>query len=59
MPDGLSERDALLWPEQQTGLQRRLAVGERLNASSGWPKIIEEVLDLDRGERLLQRAEKA
>ena len=50
MPDGLYERDVLLWSEQQANLFRRVADGERLNASVDWPNVIEEVLDLGRSE---------
>ncbi len=50
MPDGLYERDALLWSEQQADLLRRTATGERLNASIDWPNVIEEVLDVGRAE---------
>ena len=50
MPDGLYERDALLWSEQQADLLQRLAAGERLNAPVDWPNVIEEVLDLGRSE---------
>lgn len=31
MPDGLYERDALAWSEQQADLLRRLAAGERID----------------------------
>lgn len=50
MPDGLYERDALLWSEQQAELLRRAAGGERLNASIDWPNVIEEILDSGRSE---------
>ena len=50
MPDGLYQRDVLLWSEQQADLLRRLADGECLNASIDWPNVIEEVLDLGRSE---------
>lgn len=50
MPDGLYERDALLWSEQQAGLLRRLAAGERLNDAVDWPNVIEEVEALGRLE---------
>ncbi len=61
MPDGLYERDALLWSEQQADLLRRAAAGERLNASIDWPNVIEEILDSGRSElhgceSLLQQA---
>ena len=50
MPDGLYERDALAWAEQQADLLRRLAAGERLNALVDWPNVIEEVEDVGRSE---------
>ena len=50
MPDGLYERDALAWAEQQADLLRRLAAGERLNAAVDWPNVIEEVQDVGRSE---------
>ena len=61
MADGLYERDALAWGDQQAELLRRLAVGERLNAAIDWPNVIEEVQDVGLSElracqSLLQRA---
>ena len=61
MPDGLYERDALAWAEQQAALLRRLATGERLNAAVDWPNVIEEVHDVGLSElracqSLLQQA---
>ena len=50
MPDGLYERDALAWAEQQSELLRRLAAGERLNAAVDWPNVIEEVRDVGLSE---------
>jgi Domain of unknown function DUF29 len=50
MPDGLYERDALAWAEQQAALLRRLAAGERLNAMVDWPNVIEEVHDVGLSE---------
>ena len=50
MPDGLYERDALAWAEQQADLLRRLAAGERLNEAVDWPNIIEEVQDVGLSE---------
>ena len=50
MPDGLYERDALAWAEQQADLLRRLAAGERLNAAVDWPNVIEEVQDVGLSE---------
>jgi len=61
MPDGLYDRDALAWAEQQATLLRRLAAGEGLNESLDWPHIIEEVQELGLSElravmSLLQQA---
>ena len=61
MPDGLYERDALAWAEQQAELLRRLAAGERLNEVVDWPNVIEEVQDVGLSElracrSLLRRA---
>ena len=61
MPDDLYERDALAWAEQQAGLLRRLAHGERLNAAVDWPHVVEEVQDVGLSElracqSLLQQA---
>lgn len=50
MPDGLYDRDVLLWSEEQAGLLRRLATGERLNDIVDWPNLIEEVESLGRAE---------
>ena len=50
MADGLYERDALAWAEQQAGLLRRLANGERLNTAVDWPHVIEEVRDVGLSE---------
>ena len=50
MPDGLYERDALLWSEQQAGLLRRLAAGERVNDAMDWPNLIEEIEAMGRSE---------
>ena len=36
MPDGLYDRDALAWAEQQAELLRRLAAGERVNDAVDW-----------------------
>lgn len=46
MPDGLYDRDALAWSEQQADLLRRLAAGERVNDAVDWPNLIEEVQDV-------------
>ncbi len=61
MPDGLYERDTLLWSEQQADLLRRLAAGERVNEAVDWPNVIEEVFDVGMSElrrcrSLLQQA---
>jgi hypothetical protein len=50
MPDGLYERDALLWSEQQSELLRRLARGERVNDDIDWPNVIEELQDVGLSE---------
>lgn len=50
MPDGLYERDALAWSEQQAGLLRRLAHGERVSDAVDWPNLIEEVEAVGRSE---------
>ena len=50
MPDGLYERDALAWAEQQADLLRRLAAGEGVNEAVDWPNVIEEVEDVGRSE---------
>ena len=43
MPDGWYNRDTLAWAEEQAGLLRRLAAGERVNNAIDWPNVIEEV----------------
>jgi len=50
MPDGLYDHDALAWAEQQAGLLRRLAAGERLNETVDWPNLIEEIEAVGRSE---------
>ena len=50
MPDGLYERDALAWAEQQADLLHRLAAGERVNDAVDWPNVIEEVQDVGLSE---------
>ena len=50
MPDGLYEKDALAWAEQQSDLLSRLATGERLNADIDWEHVIEEVRDVGLSE---------
>ncbi len=44
--EGLYDRDALAWAEQQAGLLRRLAGGEAVNEAVDWPNVIEEVQDV-------------
>ncbi len=61
MVDGLYELDALAWTEQQAGLVRRLAAGERVNDAVDWPDVIEEIEALGQSElhgctRLLRHA---
>ncbi len=50
MPDGLYERDALAWAEQQAALLRRVAAGERVNDAVDWAHVIEEVADVGLSE---------
>ena len=50
MPDGLYERDALAWAEQQAMLLRRVAAGERLNEVVDWSNVIEEIHDVGLSE---------
>lgn len=50
MPDGLYERDALAWSDQQAALLRRIAAGERVNGSVDWANIIEEIQDVGLSE---------
>ena len=50
MPDGLYDRDFVLWSEAQADLLRRLAAGERVNEAVDWPNLIEEVEDLGRSQ---------
>lgn len=50
MPDGLYERDALAWAEQQAALLRRLAAGEAVNEAVDWPNVIEELQDVGLSE---------
>ena len=50
MPDGLYERDALAWAEQQAGLLQRLAAGERVNDAVDWANVIGEVQDVGLSE---------
>lgn len=50
MPDGLYDRDALAWAEQQAELLRRLAAGERVNDAVDWANVIEEVQDVGLSE---------
>ena len=46
----LYDLDALMWSEQQGGLLRRMAEGERLNAAIDWPNVIEEIESMGRSE---------
>ncbi len=46
MLNGLYERDALAWAEQQAALLRRLAAGESVNEAVDWPNVINEVQDV-------------
>jgi len=48
--DGLYERDALAWAEQQAALLRRLAAGEAVNEAVDWPNVIEEVEDVGQSQ---------
>ncbi len=48
--DGLCERDALAWAEQQAALLDRLAADERLNAAVDWSNVIGEVRDVGLSE---------
>lgn len=50
MPDGLYERDALAWAEQQAELLRRVAAGELVNDAVDWANVIEEVADVGLSE---------
>ena len=50
MPDGLYEKDILLWSERQAALLRRLAAGERLNEAVDWANVIDEVETVGRSE---------
>ena len=50
MPDGLYERDALAWAEQQAALLRRIAAGELVNHAVDWAHVIEEVADVGLSE---------
>ncbi len=50
MPDGLYERDVLIWSERQADLLRRLAAGERVNEMVDWPNVIEELEAVGRSE---------
>jgi hypothetical protein len=43
LSDSLYDDDALIWAEQQAGLLRRLADGERGNHAIDWPHVIEEI----------------
>jgi hypothetical protein len=45
MPEGLYDRDILLWSEHQADLLRRLARGERVN-DLDWEHVAEEIEDV-------------
>ena len=49
MPDGLYERDILVWSQHQADLLRRLGRGERVN-DVDWAHIAEEIEDLGLSE---------
>jgi len=49
--DGPYDADILEWSDQQAGLLRRMAAGERVNdAALDWPNIIDEVESVGRSE---------
>lgn len=50
MPDGLYDRDVLMWSERQADLLRRLMAGERVNELVDWANVIEEMEDVGRSE---------
>lgn len=50
MPEGLYDRDILVWAERQATLLRRLASGERLNDAIDWDNVIEEIESVGRSE---------
>jgi hypothetical protein len=50
MPDGLYDRDILLWSEQHADRLRRMAAGERVN-DVDWLHLIEEVEAIGRSEQ--------
>jgi len=50
VPDGLYERDILVWSERHGDLLRRIAAGERVNEDVDWPNVIEEVQDVGLSE---------
>jgi hypothetical protein len=49
MPDGLYERDVLIWSQQQADLLRRLGRGERVN-DVDWANVAEEIEDVGLSE---------
>jgi hypothetical protein len=49
MPDGLYERDILIWSQHQADLLRRLGRGERVN-DVDWAHVAEEIEDLGLSE---------
>ena len=50
MPDGLYDRDIVLWSEQHADRLRRMAAGERVN-DVDWVNLIEEVEAIGRSEQ--------
>ena len=50
MASALYDLDALAWSEQQGGLLRRIAGGERLDAAVDWANVIEEIEAMGRSE---------
>jgi hypothetical protein len=50
MAETLYDTDALAWSETQAALLRRLARGERVNASIDWDNVIDEVETVGRSE---------
>ena len=49
MPDGLYERDVLVWSQHQADLLRRLGRGERVN-DVDWANVAEEIEDVGLSE---------
>jgi len=50
MSGALYDEDALAWAEQQAGLLRGIAGGERLNDAVDWSNVIDEVQDVGLSE---------